>query len=224
MLLMTGVDSVESSSRQKATKNSIDKGVAGRSMMAKDSGRVSCEDPARQRPALQTRGGVERQSQSQSQPRGAQTSRERSRKQAYARNPKGETSGDWGCTGEAGYGIGPAEGGARQGNAGARRDARREVGRWCCGEAWPQVSIVARASTIRAAWNEATRRPMADSGRGCGALGETPARGAPGGSGWLPGHYPDYPACNVLMAAQDASSWLLPAMHAETARDASSCS
>lgn len=31
-----GVDSVESSSRQKAAKNSIDKGVAGRSMMAKD--------------------------------------------------------------------------------------------------------------------------------------------------------------------------------------------
>jgi hypothetical protein len=36
MLLIMGVDSVESSSRQKAAKNSIDKGVAGRSMMAKD--------------------------------------------------------------------------------------------------------------------------------------------------------------------------------------------
>jgi hypothetical protein len=34
--LMTGVESVESSSRQKATKNSIDKGVAGRSMLAEN--------------------------------------------------------------------------------------------------------------------------------------------------------------------------------------------
>lgn len=32
--LITGVEIVESSSRQKATKNSIDKGVAGRSMLA----------------------------------------------------------------------------------------------------------------------------------------------------------------------------------------------
>jgi len=34
MLLITGVDSVESSSRQNATKNRIDRGVAGRSMAA----------------------------------------------------------------------------------------------------------------------------------------------------------------------------------------------
>jgi len=49
---MIGVDSVESSSRTKAMKNSIDKGVAGRSMMAKNrSG--GCEEAARQRPALE---------------------------------------------------------------------------------------------------------------------------------------------------------------------------
>jgi hypothetical protein len=58
---MMGVDSVESSSKQKAMKNRIDKGVAGRSMMAKGV-RVCCEDPARQRPALETLRGVERRS------------------------------------------------------------------------------------------------------------------------------------------------------------------
>jgi hypothetical protein len=36
MALITGVESVESSSRQKATKNSIDKGVAGLSMLAEN--------------------------------------------------------------------------------------------------------------------------------------------------------------------------------------------
>jgi hypothetical protein len=56
MLEMTGVDSVDSSSRQNAMKNNMDRGVAGRSMMAKN-GRVRSEDPARQRPALETRGG-----------------------------------------------------------------------------------------------------------------------------------------------------------------------
>jgi hypothetical protein len=61
MLEMTGVDSVDSSSRQNATKNNMDRGVAGRSMMAKN-GRVRSEDPARQRPALETRGGGERAS------------------------------------------------------------------------------------------------------------------------------------------------------------------
>jgi hypothetical protein len=38
MLLMRGVDSVESSSSTNATKNSIDKGVAGRNMTAKNGG------------------------------------------------------------------------------------------------------------------------------------------------------------------------------------------
>jgi hypothetical protein len=56
---MMGVDSVESSSKQKATKNRIDKGVAGRSMMAKNA-RVRDEVPARQRPALETLRSVER--------------------------------------------------------------------------------------------------------------------------------------------------------------------
>jgi hypothetical protein len=56
---MMGVDSVESSSRQKAMKNRIDKGVAGRSMMAKNA-RVRGEVPGHQRPALETLRGVER--------------------------------------------------------------------------------------------------------------------------------------------------------------------
>lgn len=38
MLLIRGVESVESSSSTKATKNSIDKGVAGRNMLAKNNG------------------------------------------------------------------------------------------------------------------------------------------------------------------------------------------
>jgi hypothetical protein len=59
MLGMMGVDSVESSSRQKATKNRIDKGVAGRSMMAKNM-RIRSEDPDRQRPALEKMRGCER--------------------------------------------------------------------------------------------------------------------------------------------------------------------
>lgn len=54
-----GVDRVERSSRQNATKNSIDKGVAGRSMMAKNV-RLLDEVPARQRPALENLCGVER--------------------------------------------------------------------------------------------------------------------------------------------------------------------
>lgn len=37
MARMTGVDRVDRSSRTKATKNRIDKGVAGRSMMAKNN-------------------------------------------------------------------------------------------------------------------------------------------------------------------------------------------
>jgi hypothetical protein len=37
MLLIMGVDSVESSSSTKAAKNSIDRGVAGRNMLAKNS-------------------------------------------------------------------------------------------------------------------------------------------------------------------------------------------
>jgi hypothetical protein len=56
---MMGVDSVDSSNRQNATKNRIDKGVAGRSMMAKN-GRSRCEDPVGQRPALEALRGVER--------------------------------------------------------------------------------------------------------------------------------------------------------------------
>jgi hypothetical protein len=35
---MTGVESVDRSSRTKAMKNRIDKGVAGRNMMAKNNG------------------------------------------------------------------------------------------------------------------------------------------------------------------------------------------
>jgi hypothetical protein len=54
---MTGVDSVDSSSKQKAMKNRIDRGVAGRSMLAKNA-RVCGEDPARQRPALETLRGA----------------------------------------------------------------------------------------------------------------------------------------------------------------------
>jgi hypothetical protein len=38
MLLIRGVESVERSSSTKATKNSIDKGVAGRNMLAKNNG------------------------------------------------------------------------------------------------------------------------------------------------------------------------------------------
>lgn len=46
MLLTIGVDSVESSSSTKAMKNSIDKGVAGRSMMATDAGTLKrCGSP-----------------------------------------------------------------------------------------------------------------------------------------------------------------------------------
>lgn len=58
---MMGVDSVESSNRQKAMKNRIDKGVAGRSMMAMNA-RVRGKVPARQRPALETLRGVEQRS------------------------------------------------------------------------------------------------------------------------------------------------------------------
>jgi hypothetical protein len=43
MLLIMGVDSVESSSSTKAAKNSIDRGVAGRSMMAEGA---QCESGA----------------------------------------------------------------------------------------------------------------------------------------------------------------------------------
>jgi hypothetical protein len=59
MLGMMGVERVDSSSRQNAMKNNIDRGVAGRSMMARWA-RVRCEVPARQRPALETLRGGER--------------------------------------------------------------------------------------------------------------------------------------------------------------------
>lgn len=55
---MMGVERVESSSRTKATKNNMDKGVAGRSMMAKNRS-DHYDDPARQRPARETCDGVE---------------------------------------------------------------------------------------------------------------------------------------------------------------------
>lgn len=51
MLGITGVESVDSSSRQKAMKNRIDRGVAGRSMATVESAQKAYEDPARQRPA-----------------------------------------------------------------------------------------------------------------------------------------------------------------------------
>lgn len=54
MLLMRGVDSVESSKSTKAAKNNIDRGVAGRSMLAKNSGVYDCS-PARQKSAVETR-------------------------------------------------------------------------------------------------------------------------------------------------------------------------
>lgn len=57
MLLITGVESDVSSNKQKATKNRIDRGVAGRSMMATNGQHDCCEDPARQRPARETRCG-----------------------------------------------------------------------------------------------------------------------------------------------------------------------
>lgn len=56
---MMGVERVESSSKTKATKKRMDKGVAGRSMMAKNRG-VEGEGPVRQRPARETQRGGER--------------------------------------------------------------------------------------------------------------------------------------------------------------------
>jgi hypothetical protein len=57
MLLIRGVERVESSSSTKATKNSIDKGVAGRNMSAKNNGVYRVEIRlARDR--LSRRGGV----------------------------------------------------------------------------------------------------------------------------------------------------------------------
>ena len=92
MLGMMGVDSVESSSRQKATKNNIDKGVAGRSMMAKRA-QVCYEVPARQRPALETLRGGERLSR-RADAVFEDARRGRNRKQGYARKLGGETSDD----------------------------------------------------------------------------------------------------------------------------------
>jgi len=54
MLLMRGVDSVESSRSTKAAKNSIDRGVAGRNILAKNSAVYDCS-PARQKSAVETR-------------------------------------------------------------------------------------------------------------------------------------------------------------------------
>ena len=134
---MMGVDSVESSSKQKAMKNRIDKGVAGRSMMAKGV-RVCCEDPARQRPALETLRGVERRSRPGGAALGkcASGRRGRSRKQAYARSLGGETSDDWGCTGDACWGIGPARKAHRGCDELTRGEGAQVCGgrRSCCGE------------------------------------------------------------------------------------------
>jgi hypothetical protein len=95
---MMGVDSVESSSRQNATKNSIDRGVAGRSMLAEDArARVHVgEDAGRQRRVLETVRGVERG-------RRASWNRRRASDagRAYARSPRCETSDKLGCTGDA---------------------------------------------------------------------------------------------------------------------------
>lgn len=71
-----GVDSVESSSRQKATKNKTDKGVAGRNMMASDTGVYSeqagsPETGARRLGIVLSEGCEER-------PRGRRTARGRS--------------------------------------------------------------------------------------------------------------------------------------------------
>lgn len=54
-----GVEMVESSSKQKATKNSMDRGVAGRSMVGSRCAVGLRENPARTRPARGC-GGVER--------------------------------------------------------------------------------------------------------------------------------------------------------------------
>jgi hypothetical protein len=91
MLGMMGVESVESSSRQNAMKNNIDRGVAGRSMMAKRA-RGGVAVPTRQRPALETLRGGGRLSRLDAVFEDAQ--RGRNRKQGYARKMGRETSDD----------------------------------------------------------------------------------------------------------------------------------
>jgi hypothetical protein len=140
---MMGVDSVDSSNRQNATKNRIDKGVAGRSMMAKN-GRSRCEDPVGQRPALEALRGVERVLRPGAV--WADARRRGSRRRVYARKFAGETSGDWGCTGDACCGIGTAmEGeGAQSSRGGLARGEGTQLGggRRCCGEAWAGEVVV----------------------------------------------------------------------------------
>jgi hypothetical protein len=60
MLLIMGVDSVESSSSTKAAKNSIDRGVAGRNMLAKNRDVYAMIRLARDRLSRLGRRGVER--------------------------------------------------------------------------------------------------------------------------------------------------------------------
>lgn len=81
-------------------------------------------DTARQRPALETRRGVERQLRVTSVAVG-----DAQLKSGYAQCASGETSGDWGCTGDACSGIGVARQ-AHSGHDELTRERRRTAEGW----------------------------------------------------------------------------------------------